>query len=108
VRVGRAAGAGQRPSGLGSGRGRGPELRATGAESSETLIEAGPRPRLDLAVPGDRLVPGRLEVFEPGVRLLDLEQLLRFANRPGESVVVIVHGRDSRTRVGRRCTLAGQ
>src|SRR6266516_1344098 len=98
----------RRPDGQGSGGGRRPELRAAGAESSEALVEAGPGPRLDLAIPGNRLVPRRLEVLEPRVGLLDLEQLLGFADRPGDSVVVIVHGRDSRTQVGRRCTLAGQ
>src|SRR5260221_434593 len=67
------------------------QLRAPGAEGAEALVESRPRPRLDLAVARDRLVPRRLEVFEPGVRLLDLEQLLRFLDRPGESVVVILH-----------------
>ena len=87
--------------GLTSGGGR-PELRTAGAEGAETLVEAGPGPRLDLSVTRHRLVPRRLQVLEPGVRLLDLEQLLRFANRPGEGVVVIVHGRECRTRIGRR------
>src|SRR5207253_8658333 len=73
----------------------------------EALVETGPGPGLDLAVARNRLVPGRLEVFEPGICLLDLEQLLRLAYRPGERVVVIVHGPDRRTQVGRRCTLAG-
>src|SRR5579859_2367752 len=81
------------------------ELGAAGAESPKALVEPGPRPGLDLSIPRDGLVPRRLEVLEPGVRLLDLEQLLRFAHRPGEGVVVIVHGPDSRTRTG-RCTLA--
>ncbi len=81
------------------------ELRAAGAEGAETLVQAGPCPRLDLAVALHGLVPRGLEVLEPGVGLLDLEQFLGFANRPGEGVVVIVHGPDSRTRTGRRCTL---
>ena len=78
-----------------SGRGRGIQLRAAGTEGTKSLVEAGPRPGLDLTVTRHRLVPRRLEIFEPGVRLLDLEQLLRFPDRPGESVVVILHGRDS-------------
>ena len=87
-----------------SGRRRA-ELRAAGAEGAEALVEAGPGPRLDFAIAGGGLVPRRLEVLEPGVRFLDLEQLLRFANRAGQGVVVIVHGRECRTRIGRRCTL---
>src|SRR5207237_5476227 len=73
-----------------SGSGRA-ELRAAGAESAEALVEAGPGPGLHLAVARGGLVPGRFQILEPGVRLFDLEQLLRFAYRPGEGVVVIVH-----------------
>src|SRR5437016_46662 len=88
-----------------SGGCRGLQLRAAGTEGPEALVETGPRPGLNLTVPRNRLVPGRLEVLEPGVRLLDLEQLLRLSYRSGGCVVVIVHGPDRRTRVGRRCTL---
>src|SRR5436190_37381 len=77
--------------GLTSGGGRRLEFRPPGSEGAQALVEARPGPGLDLAVARQRLVPRRLEVLEPGVRLLDLEQLLRFANRPGEGVVVIVH-----------------
>src|SRR5215467_14264894 len=74
--------------GLGSRR---TKLCTAGAESAEALVEAGPGPRLDFAVTRHRLIPRRLQVLEPGVRLLDLEQLLRFPNRPCEGVGVIVH-----------------
>lgn len=56
----------------GSGRGR-TEPGATGPNRPKALIEPGPRPGLDLGVPGLRLGPGRFEVFEPGVRLFDLK-----------------------------------
>src|SRR6266849_2897525 len=85
----------RRPDGKGSGGGRRPELRAAGAQGSQALVEAGPGRWLDLAIPRNRLVPGRLEVLEPGVGLLDLEQFIPFTNRPGDSVVVIVHDSES-------------
>jgi hypothetical protein len=67
------------------------ELRTAGTKHAESLVQAGPGPRLDFAVPGYGLITSRLEVLEPCVRLLDLEQLLGLADRPHESVVVIVH-----------------
>src|SRR4029079_8531608 len=60
-------------------RGCGAQLRAARTDRPEPLVEARPGPRLDLPVPGLGLVAGRLEVLEPGVRLLDHEQLLRLA-----------------------------
>ena len=58
--------------------GRRLELRALGADCAQPLAEARPLPRLDLAVARFRLTPRRLEVLEPGVGLLDQQQLLGF------------------------------
>src|SRR6476620_7236783 len=67
-----------------SGRSRA-QLGAARTDRSESLVEARPGPWLDLAIAGLRLVAGRLEVLEPGVRLLDHEQLLGLAlvHHPG-------------------------
>src|SRR4051812_18778315 len=85
-----------------SGRSRA-QLGAARADRPEPLVETGPRPRLDLLVPGLRLVPRRLEVFEPGVRLLDHQQLFRFAlvHHWGRAPLRVGDDRDARTYVGR-------
>src|SRR6266540_2982067 len=62
-----------------SGRGRRAELRAAGFDRPEPLGEARPRPRLELPVADRRLSPSRLEILEPGVRLLDQQQFLGLA-----------------------------
>ena len=52
-------------------RSRGPELRAARLDRTQPLAEPRPGPGLDLAVARGRLTARRLEVLEPGVRLLD-------------------------------------
>src|SRR5262249_26665002 len=59
--------------------GRRTQLRAPGADRPHALLQACPRPRLDLLVAHGRLRACRLEVLEPGVGLLDEKQLFRLA-----------------------------
>src|SRR5512142_3287656 len=59
-------------------RRRRPELRAPRLDRPQPLRQAGPRPGLDLAVARLGLRPRRLEVLEPGVRLLDQQELFGF------------------------------
>src|SRR5262249_56171655 len=61
--------------------GRGLELRALRADGAQPLAKACPRPRLDLFVARFGLSPRRLEVLEPGVGLLDQQELLGFTCR---------------------------
>src|SRR4051794_13654758 len=58
----------------------GAELRALRPDRAQPLAEACPRPWLDLVVAGLGLRPRRLEVLEPGVGLLDHQQLLGFSS----------------------------
>src|SRR4051794_19639560 len=45
-------------------------------DRAQPLMEPGPRPRLDFLVADLELAPGCLEVLEPGVRLLDQQELV--------------------------------
>src|SRR5690348_10765834 len=76
-----------------------PELRAARLDRAEALREARPRPRLDLAVSRRRLRPGRLEILEPGVRLLDQQELLGLA-LPRHGYLRVVIAADRRTPAG--------
>src|SRR4051812_23720567 len=68
-------------------RRRGPKLRRRGRlqflllrpDHAQPLMEPGPRPRLDFAVADLRLTARGFEVLEPGVRLLDQQELVRVA-----------------------------
>ena len=62
----------------------------------QPLMEPGPRPWLELLVPDLELTPGGLEVLEPGVRLLDQQQLVGISVR---------HAAHHRTGTGRRHSL---
>ena len=68
---------------------------------AQPLHEARPGPRLELAVAGRRLAAGRLEVLEPGVRLLDHQQLVYFALGHGRAEPPSVDAAQCRTGVGR-------
>ena len=57
----------------------GAQLGASGLDGSEALGQPGPGPGLDFLVAERRLPAGRLQVLEPGVCLLDQEQLMGFA-----------------------------
>src|SRR4051794_32598359 len=46
-------------------------------DRSQPLMEPGPRPRFDFLVADLELAAGGLEVLEPGVRLLDQQELVR-------------------------------
>src|SRR5471032_2214824 len=59
-------------------RGSGPELRPARPDGAQALAEPGPRPRLDFPVAGGRLPTRGLEVLEPGVSLLDEQELFGF------------------------------
>src|SRR4029450_12685317 len=84
-------------------RGGGPELCSTGTDGAKPLVQTGPRPWLDLAVGRLRLGARRLEVLEPGVGLLDHEQLLRLALVDHPALPPVADGRDAREPVGRTC-----
>ena len=56
-------------------RSRGPKSGASGTDGPQALAEPCPCPWLELLVAAFVLPTGRLEVLEPGVRLLDLQQL---------------------------------
>src|SRR5882762_3188552 len=64
-------------------RGGGPELRAARPDRAEPLRESGPRPGLDLAVADGRLGTRGFEVLEPGVSLLDQQELFGFKRSGG-------------------------
>ena len=53
----------------------------------QPLVEPGPRPRLELLVADLELTPRGLEVLEPGVRLLDQQELIRIPVACGASGV---------------------
>src|SRR3954471_5966066 len=79
------------------------ELRAACADRAEPLRQARPCPGLDLAVPRRRLPPGRLEVLEPGVGLLDQQELVCWTLRGWHrSTSPVDDDRDARSSVGRR------
>src|SRR5438270_880605 len=83
------------------------ELCAPGLDRPHPLHQAGPGPRLELAVAGRRLAAGRLEILEPGVRLLDQQQFLGLALPRHHQVLLVVHGPDRRTGIGRHPAVAG-
>src|SRR5436305_13806901 len=71
-------------------RGGGAELRPPRLDRAQALLQAGPSPGLDLEISHLGLSSDRLSVLEPGVRLLDEQELLGLgALHPG-------HGRTSR------------
>ena len=57
-------------------RGGWAEPRPARPDGTQPLGEAGPGPGLDLLVPERGLRPGRLEILEPGVGLLDCQCLV--------------------------------
>src|SRR5207253_2816223 len=61
-----------------SGRCR-PQLGATSPDCAEPLAETRPCPRLDFRVARRGLAAGRLQVLEPGVGLLDQQELVRMS-----------------------------
>src|SRR5215208_4537513 len=62
---------------------RWPKLLALRADRPQALAQARPGPGLDFLVASRRLTPRRCEVLEPGVGLLDQQQLVRFSSRRG-------------------------
>src|SRR4051812_25717927 len=70
----------------------GRQLGAADADRPQPGREPRPGPRLDLEVPPGRLAANRLEVLEPGVRLLDQQKLVRLAISHGHPVTSPVDG----------------
>ena len=85
------------------------QLRAARPDRAQALVQPSPRPRLDLAVAHLRLVPRRFQVLEPGVGLLDHEQLLGLALARHRGNLPLADRPDARTRTGRhRASAAGE
>src|SRR5438445_9303917 len=76
------------------GRGRS-EPRPPRLDRPQPLAQARPGPGLDLAVADRRLAPRRLQILEPGVRLLDHQQLFRLSLRRHVITPGVAH--DART-----------
>ena len=80
------------PSAASGGLGRRREPRPPDAEIAQPLLEARPGPRLELGVRRTARSTGRLGVLEPGVGLLDQQQLVRLR----------CHGQPTRSPSSRR------
>src|SRR6186713_2288755 len=74
---------------------------ATRAHGAQPLAETGPGPRLQLRIAVPVLASRRLEVLEPGVRLLDLQQFLGVLGSGHHRNSSLVGWKETRTETGR-------